>query len=213
MQKSLLLLLIITPSFLFAKSPSLFDQAIKKYQKSKMVSMNVEKTVTSEMLAKETTYSGKIKLSNGKFRWENESPEKTLLLFDGKNLFSVQYPSKEFNTGTQVAKSKIDEKGKKQILISSLLSPSNANSKFKMLSEKKGTNLTEVEIQPDSSDLQVKNLILSIDQKTKQIQNISYKDDVGNLTKMSFSNIKFESKADPKLFQYKIPKDAQVTNL
>ena len=192
MQKSLLLLLIITPSFLFAKSPSLFDQAIKKYQKSKMVSMNVEKTVTSEMLAKETTYSGKIKLSNGKFRWENESPEKTLLLFDGKNLFSVQYPSKEFNTGTQVAKSKIDEKGKKQILISSLLSPSNANSKFKMLSEKKGTNLTEVEIQPDSSDLQVKNLILSIDQKTKQIQNISYKDDVGNLTKMSFSNIKFE---------------------
>ena len=76
--------------------------------------MNVEKTVTSEMLAKETTYSGKIKLSNGKFRWENESPEKTLLLFDGKNLFSVQYPSKEFNTGTQVAKSKIDEKGKKQ---------------------------------------------------------------------------------------------------
>ena len=213
MQKVLLFILTTVPAILFAKSPSLFDQSIKKYQKSKMVSMHVEKTVISEMLAKETTYSGQIKLSSGKFRWENEKPERTLLLFDGKNLFSVQYPSKEFNTGTQVAKSKIDEKGKKQILISSLLSPSSAKSKFKMLSEKKGPILTEVEIEPDSSDLQIKKLTISIHQKTKQIQNISYKDDVGNLTKMSFSNIKFESKADPKLFQYKIPKDAQVTNL
>ena len=205
--------MLIIPAIGNATAPTLFDQSLKKYQKSKMVSMNVEKIVVSEILAKETTYSGQIKLSSGKFRWENEKPEKTLLLFDGKNLFSVQYPSKEFNTGTQVAKSKIDEKGKKQILIASLLSPNSAKSKFKLLSEKKGPVLTEVEIQPDSPDLQIKNLTLSIHQKTKQIQNISYKDDVGNLTKMSFSNIKFDTKADPKLFQYKIPKDAQVTNL
>ena len=103
MQKLLLLIMFAIPAIGTAKSPSLFDQSIKKYQKSKMVSMNVEKTVVSEILAKETTYSGQIKLSSGKFRWENEKPEKTLLLFDGKNLFSVQYPSKEFNTGTQVA--------------------------------------------------------------------------------------------------------------
>lgn len=197
----------------FAKAPILFEQAIKKYQKSKMVSMKVEKTVVSEILSKETIYSGRIQLSKGKFRWENETPEKTLLIFDGTTLFNIQYPPKEFKSGVQVAKSKIDEKQKKQILIASLLSPTSAKTKFKVLSEKNENGLTQVEIQPESDDLQIQKLTVSINTKTKKIQNISYKDDVGNLTKMAFSNITFESKTDPKLFQYKIPKDAQVTNL
>ena len=146
MQKTFLFLIVALPATLLAKPSTLFDQTIQKYQKSKMVSMKVEKTVISEILSKETTYSGQIQLSNGKFRWQNETPEKTLLLFDGKNLFSVQYPSKEFKSGLQVAISKIDEKGKKQILIASLLSPNSAKSKFKVLNEKKGTLLTDVEI-------------------------------------------------------------------
>ena len=178
-----------------------------------MVSMKVEKTVVSEILSKETVYSGSIQLSNGKFRWENETPEKTLLLFDGKTLFNVQYPPKEFKSGVQVAKSKISENEKKKILIASLLSPSQSKSEFKVLKEKKGPILTELEIQPEPDNLQIKDLVISIHSKAQKIQNISYKDDVGNLTKMAFSEIKFQSKADPKLFQYKIPKDAQVTNL
>ncbi len=175
--------------------------------------MKVEKTVVSEILAKETVYSGQIQLSNGKFRWENETPEKTLLLFDGKTLFNVQYPPKEFGGKVQVAKSKLNSAAKKQILIASLLSPSKTKSKFKVISEKKGDRLTEVIVTPDTDDLQIKDLTLAINSKTKKIENISYKDDVGNLTKMAFTGIKFESKASPKLFEYKIPKEAQVTNL
>lgn len=221
MQKSLLFLAFSVPLFVFAKPvevtpqkhSDLFEQALKKYQISKMVSMKVEKTVVSEILSKETVYSGQIQLSSGKFRWENETPEKTLLLFDGKTLFNVQYPSKEFKGNVQVAKSEINEKAKKQILISSLLSPGSTKSNFKVLSEKKTAALTEFQVRPETDDLQIKELTISINEKTKQIQGISYKDDVGNLTKMAFSEIKFEAKSDPKLFQYKIPKDAQVTNL
>ena len=221
MQKNLLFLALSLPFFVFAKpaivplkkSSALLEQALEKYQLSKMISMNVEKSVFSEVLSKETLYAGKIQLANGKFRWENETPEKTLLLFDGKTLFNVQYPPKEFKGSVQVAKSVLDEKAKKQNLVALLLSPSSAKSNFKIQSEKRVDQLTEVQILSGTDDLQIKELTIFINPKNKQIQKISYKDDVGNAVKFSFSNIKFEEKTDSSLFQYKIPKDAQVTNL
>jgi outer membrane lipoprotein carrier protein len=213
MRKSLIFFVISLPAIVFAKPSALFEQAVKKYQKAKMVTMKVEKSVVSDLLGKETIYDGQIQLSSGKFRWENETPEKTLLLFDGQTLFNVQYPSKEFKGKVQVGKTKIDEKSRKQILVSSLLSPGTTPSKFTVVSETKGKDLIEFEVKPETEDLQIKNLTVGIDSKTKKIHLISYKDDVGNLTKMAFSDIKFQSKADPKIFQYKIPKDAQVTNL
>ncbi len=196
-----------------AKDDKLFDATIRKYQNSKMISMNVEKLVKSELLSKETSYSGSIKLSKGKFRWENETPEKTLLLFDGEKLLNVQFPSKDFGGPIQVLKSKVDKKTKKQILISSLLSPSTTKTKFKVLSQKKNGSATEFLVQPDGEDLQVKDLLVKIDNKTKKIKQISYKDDVGNLTTLVFSEVKFLAKASAEAFKYKIPKKAQVTDL
>jgi outer membrane lipoprotein carrier protein len=213
MLKYLFVSLILLGSLAFAKPSKDFDTTIKKYQKAKLVSMDVEKTVVSELLGKETKYKGQILLSSGKFRWENETPEKTVLLFDGQTLLNVQYPSKDFGGPVQIAKSKIDKKTKKQILISSLLSPSTTKSNFKVLEEKKEGPLTDVKLAPSGEDLQIKDLMIQIDPKNKRINEISYKDDLGNITKMVFSNVKFQSKADPEIFKFKAPKGAQVTNL
>lgn len=213
MLKSLFCAAIFVSQCALAKSSKVFDGAITQYQNAKLVSMSVEKTVKSELLGKETVFKGQIQLSSGKFRWENKEPEKTILIFDGQNLFNIQYPPKDFDGPIQVAKSKIDEKTKNQILISSLLSPDKTKSKFKIAGETKSGTSIDFKLKPEEEDIQIKDLMVRIDLKTKKIQQISYSDDVGNLTKLAFSEIKFQKKNKPEVFKYKIPKGAQVTEL
>src|SRR5690606_22206106 len=114
-----------------------------------------------------------------------------LLLFDGKTLLNVQFPSEDFGGPVQVAKSKINKKSKKQILIAALLSPSQAKSKFKVLTARTLEDGVEFTVSPEGEDLMVKELVMKIEPKNKTIKEISYKDDVGNLTKLVFEDIKF----------------------
>jgi outer membrane lipoprotein carrier protein len=61
--------------------------------------------------------------------------------------------------------------------------------------------------------LKINTLNITVLEKTKEVTEISYVDDVGNTTTMKFSKIEFNKKKNKKLFKYVPPKDAQVTNL
>ncbi|UXR65805.1 outer membrane lipoprotein carrier protein LolA [Bdellovibrio bacteriovorus] len=185
----------------------------KKYRASKLVEMSVEKIVKSELLGKETKYEGKIYLANGKFRWENTTPEQTLLVFDGSTIWSVQTPPKEFGGPVQVAKGKVDKKTRSHILISSLLGEDLAKT-FKIVSEKKDGDLIHLDVEPvQGGDLTVKSMKLVVKTKDNTLRSVSYLDDIGNQTTMNFSKIEFLKKENKKLFKYQPPKDAQVTDL
>ncbi|MNJ91135.1 lipoprotein chaperone [compost metagenome] len=212
--KAVLPFLIFSVSTMaFAKSSTALNAVTKKYRSAKMVEMNVDKTIKSELLGKETLYKGKIFLSGGKFRWENTTPEETLLIFDGSTIWSVQIPPKEFGGPVQVARGKVDKKTKSQILISALLGNEPIEKNFKVLKEKKSGDVTTVEVAPQGNDLTIKTLNLVLNTKDKALAEVSYLDDVGNLTTMKFSGIKFLKKEDKKLFKYQPPKDAQVSDL
>ncbi|MBS1969012.1 MAG: outer membrane lipoprotein carrier protein LolA [Bdellovibrionales bacterium] len=196
-----------------ASAVSVLKEVSKKYRNSKLVKIEADKKVTSELLGKTTNYEGEIYLSQGKFRWENETPEQTLLLFDGDTIWNVQYPPKDLGGPVQVAKAKLDKNTKSQILISTLIGKEPIDKNFKVISEKSDKETLNVELQPLSGDLRVKGLTLDVDLKTKQIKKISYKDDVDNTTEIQLKKTEFISKENKDLFKYKIPKDAQVTNL
>lgn len=196
----------------FAAGNESLEQVTKQYRTAKLVEMSVEKIVKSELLGKETKYLGKIFLANGKFRWENTSPEKTLLVFDGSTIWSEQTPPKEFGGPIQVAKGKVDKKTRSHILISSLLG-ANLQKNFKIIKEQKAGQLVILDIEPRTADLTVTSLQITLDPKEKLMKEISYKDDIGNLTRMIFSNVKFLKKEQSKLFKYQPPKGAQVTDL
>ena len=184
----------------------------QKYRQSVLVEMNVEKSVKSELLGKETKYLGKIYLGKGKFRWENNTPEKTLLVFDGKTIWSEQTPPKEFGGSVQVAKGKVDKRTGSHILISSLMG-ADLEKNFKVLKEDKKGAQTTLKISPLKEDLTVKALQIVISQEDSTLKEISYSDDIGNLTTLSFSGIKFFNKEKKNLFKYQPPKGAQVTDL
>lgn len=185
----------------------------KKYRDSKLVEMSVEKSVKSELLGKETKYQGKMFVSNGKFRWENTTPEKTLLVFDGTMIWSEQTPPKEFGGPVQVAKGKVDKKTRSHVLIASLLG-ADLEKNFKILKETAQGDTVKLDVKAlNGEDLTVKDLQVVINAKTNTLDQINYKDDIGNLTTMSFSKVKFLNKAKKSLFKYQPPKDAQVTDL
>lgn len=204
--------LIAAVSFAAVKGSEVLESTTKKYRTAKLVEMTVEKTVKSELLGKETKYQGKISLANGKFRWENKTPDETLLVFDGSTIWSVQMPPKEFGGEPQIAKGKVDKKNRSNILISSLLGEE-VTKNFKVVSEKKVGDVVRFEIEPLQKDLTIKSLKVVVDEKSKKLTEISYLDDIGNLTIMSFSKIEFKKKANNKLFNYQPPKGAAVSEL
>lgn len=209
-------LLLFVTAFSLGVSAAVSSEALKKvtskYRGAKLVEMAVEKSVKSELLGKETKYDGKIYLANGKFRWENTTPEKSLIVFDGTTIWSEQTPPKEFGGPVQVAKGKVDKKTRSHILISSLLG-GDLETNFKILKEEKAGEQVKLFVKPTTEDLTVQDLQVVIDPKTSTMTEISYKDDIGNLTTMKFSDIAFLKKLKKNLFKYQPPKGAQVTDL
>lgn len=204
--------LLFVGAFAFSAGNDALQKVTIKYRASQLVEMNVEKLVKSELLGKETKYIGKIYLANGKFRWENSSPEKSLLVFDGSTIWSEQSPSKEFGGPVQVAKGKVDKRTRSHILISSLFGGSLEKS-FKVGKSEKSGDLIRLDVVPKNSDLSVQSLQVVIDPANSTMKAISYKDDIGNLTTMNFSNVKFLNTNKNKLFKYQPPKNAQVSDL
>lgn len=209
---TIIVLQVLALSLAFASTKNSLQLVTKKYRSAGHVEMNVEKLVKSELLGKESKHLGKIYLANGKFRWENDTPEKSLLVFDGKTIWSVQKPPAEFGGPDQVAKGTVDKKTKSHILISSLLG-ADIEKSFKVKELKTEGNLVTYEAIPTQADLSVKNIQIQVEPKKSQIQQISYVDDIGNLTTLKFSDVKFNKKSKNSLFKYKPSKDAQVSEL
>jgi outer membrane lipoprotein carrier protein len=188
------------------------QKVTKKYRNTKLVEMNVEKTVKSELLGKETKHEGKIFLGAGKFRWENSKPEKTLLVYDGKTIWSEQTPPAEFGGPVQVARGKVDKKTKSHILLSTLLG-GDIKKNFKVLGERKNGDTLTVDVEPLQNDLNVKAMSLRVNTKDSTLSQVSYKDDIGNLTTLTFTDVNFLKSEKKNLFKYQPPKGAQVTDL
>lgn len=199
-----ILFLVACP--VLAASSSL-DDVVTKYRNSKLVTMDVVKTVKSKVLSKETKFVGKIYLAQSKFRWDTEAPEKNQIIFDGKTIWNVQHPSAELPGPVQVAKSKANGNLKK-ILIATLLERSGIKKNFKVLKTEVQAQEKVFFLESKGDDLQVKNLIIRV--ANKKINAISYKDDIGNQTEMIFKNVEFGKKEKSKLFIYSPPKEAQV---
>jgi outer membrane lipoprotein carrier protein len=189
------------------------SEATAKYRQAKLVQMNLEKVVKSDLTGKENKLQGEISLSAGLFRLENKEPEKSLLVFDGKTLWNEQQPSADFGGAVQVTKTKLGGKNKSQTLFATLLTKDPVTKYFKILKSKKDDGVTVYETESLTADLTIKFLTLKIDNKSKLVSEISYKDDIGNLTTMKFSNAQFKNSLNKKIFEYHPPKGAQVTEI
>lgn len=201
---------------LVGPSEKLLKETTTKYRNAGLVEIDVEKLLKSDLNPAGKKFTGKIYLAGGLFRIENQEPEKSTLIYDGVSIWNEQPPSVDFPGPIQVSQTKINQKSKSQILFATLLTKEPVRKNFKILSAKpmgEGGKWTVFEAEPLAKDLNVKALKITISNKAKEVSEISYQDEIGNLTQMSFLKTKFTLKKNPKLFQYKPPKGAQVTKI
>lgn len=189
------------------------DQITKKYRQSNYVKMDVKKQVRSEVLGKETDYTGVIYLSKNKFRWNTTKPERSEVIFDGETIWSIQFPPEELPGPVQVAKSKLSKNSKRQIFISTLFAENGIDKNFKISKQEKNGDLVQFYLLPLSKELGVQALNVTANVKSKKITALFFEDDLGNKTQLNFENIEFFTKPAKEIFKYSPPKDAQVTNL
>lgn len=195
----------------FAASKNTLADVAAKYRKSNLVTIQLVKTVKSTLLGKETKYKGTVYLATNKFRLNIDEPDKSQIIFDGKTIWNVQFPPKELPGPVQVAKSKLDKNSKKQILLSTLIAKDGIKENFKITKEEKLDEGMKFSLVPLKGELNIKSLDVTV--KNNKISSINYADDVGNTTTFVFEKTEFSSKPSSQLFKYKVPKDAQVTNL
>lgn len=208
-------ILVIASNSVLAKTSKkeLIDEVFGKYKSAKMVQLDVKKKVKSELLGKQQVFEGQIYLAQKLFRWDTETPDKSQIIFDGKNIWNVQYPPKEMKSSVNIAKMKLNASTKKQMVIGALLNQSGVTKNFKILKQKNTNGICEVSLEPKTNDMNIKNLTVKIDVKPKLLSMISYEDDLGNLTEIEILKTTFSKSAKAKLFQYQPPKGASVTNL
>lgn len=196
-----------------AKAKDVLAEVFKRYSSSPLVILSVEKRLKSELISKEKSYEGKMYVAKKSFRWDTETPEKSQIVYDGQHIWNVQYPPKEFKAPPQVAKMKLDKNTSKQLLFSSLFSQDGLAKNFKVQSKEMVGKDYLYKLDPIGKDFGITQLKIKIGSKEKSLNQVSYIDDIGNLTEIFIKSSQFQNKANPKLFKFIPPQGALVTNI
>lgn len=188
------------------------NSTLDVYKSADTMILEVRKTVKNTMLDKETLSKGMIRFVKGNFYWETLDPEKNLVIYNGKTLWTVQYPPAEFkDSPIQVAKTKIKNKKNSPIILSEIFGTRPIKSLFNVKLNKKDGSLLSFNLEEKKPQFGLKNLTILIDTKNQRVASIDYIDEVENETKIEFRSTQFNMNIRKSLFQYKPPAKAQVT--
>lgn len=141
-------------------------------------------------------YTGSMAIIKGqKALWDYKKPFESWYLFSANKIEFYDKNNNQlmiYETGEQIT----------NILLQLLLDISVAKSKFDIT-----TNKNIITLKP-KEDLGVK--FLNIEMKNNIISSMESTDNIGNNTKIIFSNVVINKKIDDKIFDKKAPKDAEI---
>lgn len=185
----------------------------KRYQTSKSVTMDLEKTLILGLLGKEKKSKGRVLISQGKMRMEIEEPQKSLVVIDGKTVWVADWPAPEFkNAAVQVMKGSVDtSKGASQGFVG-LLARGGILKHFKITAvqnDEKGRSLYF--LQPSKDTIEFKRAQMTLSADGRQITALRYWDERDNETQLQFSKVVFDKVVPEKLFQFSPPANADVS--
>ncbi len=185
----------------------------KKYSQFKLVSMDVEKLVTLGVLKKQKKSSGKLHLGeNSQIRFEIDKPQKSLNIINEKTAWMIEIPDTPAQK-VRVIQATGSAHKKAQSILKIAFGKEDINKFFALESKKLDKDIANYSFINTDKSLEIKKLQIFIHLKNLQIEQISYWDNLNNQTDLFFSNIEFSNNLKNELFEYKAPKDAQITNI
>ena len=183
--------------------------ALNSYRAAGSIKAKVKKTVVQEALGTETKSEGNFYFSKGKLRMEILEPEHSLLVFDGKVVW-FETPIDE--TRVHVTKMRANELKKADSLLTALFDRKDILKTFKLKGDKaQEAGGRAYTFEPkDKKKSEVKMLEIAI--KDKDIQRITYLDQVDNRVTLEFTDMTKGSVPADK-FIYKVPKKADLVEM
>lgn len=195
------------------ESEKAISDVFAKYRKASFVEMKIEKKVISELMGTEKSSTGQAVIGSKKFRFESESPEKALVVYNGKTLWNIQYPAEGAPGKTQAARVAITKKSRSQIFLLELLQGEPVTKEFDLSEEKKDGDKLQVTAKPKTNKYDLSLVSLKFDLKSKRLSEVEYSDDLGNKTTFKLVDQKNIKKVDSKKFDFKPGSDVEVVDL
>lgn len=206
-------LLLLLSTDLSAKPTSLsakdVDTVLAKYRKAQAIQAKVKKTVVQETMGTENTSTGDFYFSKGKLRLDFTEPEKTSLVYDGK---FVWLESRLDDQNIQVTKMRTNELKKSKSVLTALFEKKDILRNFKLVKSATTDGAKNFFFEPKKKKADDEIQMLQIVLKNKELERISYKDQLENTVSFDFTELK-KGKVPATKFSYKIPKNAQVTEI
>lgn len=183
----------------------------QKYQNEHGINIKLKKKLVSEMLGTEKKSMGEAWFSKGKMRLEITDPDPSQIIADGKYLWVINPPPKEFKEAkTQVLKAELDSKRARSQGLIQLLTQGGLLKYFKVVGVQDEGGSVIYFLQPETQSVEFKRSQIRIDKNKKEIIELHYWDKLDNETFYTFETTKFNQKFEDKLFNYKPPKDADI---
>lgn len=199
---------------LSSETISALEETFKKFKDSASFDLKVTK-VTKLVFGEGKTYKGQIEVKGDRFRWENNEPTKSLMVFDGSILWNQESPPPGIKAPPLVTKKKLDKLGTDQPLFALLRRKQALSEQFKFeeVQPKEKSAYKFFKLIPKGREWSVKNLVATIDPVKKSLLGLRYEDDIGNQTFLQFSKVRLGSKIEDARFKYQPPAGAEVTEL
>jgi len=143
----------------------------------------------------------------GKMLWHYETPEEQLIVLDGKTLWIYQPAEKQAmkNNFSIIPQHIVADlfRGKMDVM-----------DKFKVASVPRGTNdvsdLVALELVPIETDPTVRTLMLWLDPVSYLVRKTALTDGFGNLTELTFQDIKVDQGLSDSVFTFTPPSDVDI---
>lgn len=189
------------------------QQTIAKYNSQPAVHAKVEKTVYLSLLEETKTSEGEMHYSKGQMRLEMKGDERSLIVMTPKAVWIETQGLIEGDKPqvTQVVAKDLAKQSRAPIAL--ILGQSRVLLQFKVEKDEMSGDVRKIKLLPKKpkewKDLQ--SFYTEINASTQALELIQYEDDLGNRTTYKLMNTDFKSKIEKSLFNYRPPKDAEVS--
>ncbi len=219
MKIGLIVLSFVCYSLVFAKpkhvvkpknNESAISQILKKYSKAAGIRAQFVKTDFKKTLGIKKSSTGELQYAAGKINVSTMSDKKVEIIYNGKNLWVIEYPDLDFDPkGKRKVTEIADHKpALAQQLINLFQEPADFLKNFKIMSEKENGKMKTVMFQ--SKDKAIQNFEVEFNTDKMLINSIQFVDDVQTETHFELKQTEFLKKSTENIFEYKRLKNDEV---
>lgn len=183
-----------------------WQQTIQPFIKSQQTRLVFLKVQISKVMGGQKVHEGEIIIGSDKFRIETKVPDLHQIIFDGRQIWSIQHPPPEFGGDVEVSRLKMNDRNQQHFVLFQVLKGrirgvykvSSKKSRHLLRAIRKTTQPQEIEIVVDSKNAP---------------EEIAWTDEIGNRTEFKIKQVEFHIPKDDSLFSYKPPKNIKVMEM